>query len=179
MRSIEASLASLFLFFSVAFGGQDPPAGVRKQKPSVPRDLEFATEIVDTLQASGLEVFAVVPEKMPPFPGAEKRVLLLTNEKKMIDVFFFPSEDAADHITITYSRSSQPGKHHRYSIEGWPVAGGEVLDTFQPLYFTLQGRWLIQTGHPEIDALVKKALRQMGPAAEPARQPCPEPRLKP
>jgi hypothetical protein len=132
MRSIEAWLATLFLFFSGALGGQDQPAGVRKQKPFVPRDLEFASEIVDTLQTSGLEVFAVVPEKMPPFPGAENRVLLLTNEKKMIHVFFFPSEDAADHITITYSRSSQPGKHHRYSIEGWPAAAARFSTRFSP-----------------------------------------------
>jgi hypothetical protein len=127
---------------------------------TIPAELIHATEFVRFLQGAGLVVQEVLQSHHESMLGGNKAAFIRTN-RGVIEVVFLPGETDAEKITVTYSKNPSSTVPHRYVINGQAI--NKESDTWEgayPQYITLHKNLFITTSDCELDALIKRSLRQ-------------------
>jgi hypothetical protein len=134
--------------------------------PLIPSDLNHAAEFVLVLQQAGVVVEQVRPSHFEGFLGGGNKAAFIKTNYDIVELVVFPDKGAAEKLTITYSKSPESSARHRYLVNSTAGKGKpETMDAAYPIYFTLHGNWLITTLDVELEATIKRALRQTNHAA--------------
>jgi hypothetical protein len=144
------------------YGETRDPANSHKlgDQATIPPDLSYATDFVRFLQGTGLVVQEVLRSHHDAMLGGNKAAFIRT-DKGVIEVVFLPGGTDAEKITVTYSRNPSSNVPHKYIINGQAINGkSDTWEAGYPQYITLHKNWFITTSEYELEALIKRGLRQ-------------------
>jgi len=125
-----------------------------------PDDVAYveAMEFAQFLGDHGIIVKSVHRSKMEGFFRGVKKAAFIKTDKGILEVLFFAESTGAEKVQVTERR--EEGRYI-YSFEGQPeLKQGDIIDSSLREYFTMHQNLFIVTRDEELDAAVKRALKQ-------------------
>lgn len=134
------------------------------------RGTEFASEIVQALQTSGVVVRSVRPSTLQGFFTPEDQAAFIETDNGTLEALRLAADGGADELNITRLDMGRDGRYV-YALSKWnlPV---RTIDADHPLSFVTWKKWLIVTDQPDLEAILKRDLKSpiLSPSETPAQR---------
>ena len=142
-----------------------PAAWAQTPQFVVPSEFAAVTPFVRILETAGITIQRIEDgQQGRAYPNLRASAFLETNRGD-VKIAVFASEAQTDRISITYMRDKRRGAH-RYRLNGIATGTGLTVESGEPLYFTIDRAWLVETRDGAMDLLVKQALGQVRDGVE-------------